>query len=168
MRRLTQGEIMNANTESLMSKEVVTILNDESIVEAYKMMKTRDIRHLPVVNAENKIIGMLSDRDVQKAMITKKLDEYYSDVVIPSEFKVANFMNWPVYTVSEKTPLKAVAEIMIREKISSLVVEGANGNLKGIITTTDMLAYILQSDENEKSNKHWTQWTLACYLNKSK
>ena len=159
---------MNANTESLMSREVVTIHNNDSIIEAYKMMKARDIRHLPVVNEENKIIGMLSDRDVQKAMITKKLDEFYNDAFIPSEFKVSNFMNWPVYTVSEKTPLKTVAEIMIKEKISSLVVENNSGELEGIITTTDMLAYILQSSEEEHSNNHWTQWTLACYLKKNK
>ncbi len=157
------------NTESLMSKEVITINNDDSVINAYKMMKEMDIRHLPVVDGNKKVVGMLSDRDVQKAMITKKLDEFYNEAIIPSEFKVSNFMNWPVYTISEKTKIRTVAEIMIKEKISSLVVENENGALGGIITTTDMLAYVLQSvDEQERSGNNWTQWTLACYLKKNK
>lgn len=153
-------------TYDLMSKEVFTIKNDESIINAYRLMKEKDIRHLPVIDVNKKVVGMLSDRDVQKAMITKKLDEYYNEVQIPSEFTVANFMNWPVYTVSEKTPIKNVAEIMIREKISSLVVEDYRGEVEGIITTTDLLAYILQG--MEKAEPLWTQWTLACYLKNKK
>lgn len=157
------------NTESLMSKEVITIKNDDSVINAYRLMKEMDIRHLPVIDGNKKVVGMLSDRDVQKAMITKKLDEYYNEATIPSEFKVSNFMNWPVYTISEKTNIRTVAEIMIKEKISSLVVEKENGALGGIITTTDMLAYVLQSvDEQERSGNNWTQWTLACYLKKNK
>ena len=158
----------NTTTDCIMSREVITIKNDDFIIDAYRIMKEKDIRHLPVVDANQKIVGMLSDRDVQKAMVTRKLDEYYSETKIPAESTVASFMNWPVYSINIKTSIKAVAEIMIREKISSLVVEDEHGKVCGIVTTTDMLAHIMQSLEKNENNDHWTQWTLAAYLKNNK
>ncbi|MBY0413129.1 MAG: CBS domain-containing protein [Bdellovibrionales bacterium] len=154
-------------TQNIMSTDVTTIRNDDSIINAYRIMKEKDIRHLPVIDSNRKVVGMLSDRDVQKAMVTKKLDEFYNEVQIPSEYTVANFMNWPVCTVGDKTSIKHLAEIMIKEKISSLVVESEAGRIEGIVTTTDLLAYLMQSLD-EKAHSHWTQWTLAYYLKDKK
>lgn len=153
-------------TRNIMCENVITILCDDSIVHAYQIMKEKNIRHLPVVDSFGSLSGMLSDRDVQKAMITKKLSEYHNDVEIPSEFKVSNFMNWPVSTVSEGTHIKKVAEIMLKEKISSIVVEGAYGNIRGIVTTTDLLEYLLHTISDVEKNHNYTQWTLAYYLNR--
>lgn len=151
------------NAESIMSREVITIKNDDAIIDAYRLMKEKDIRHLPVVDGNKKVIGMLSDRDVNKAMITKKMGEYNNEALIPSESKVSNYMNFPVYTINEKTDVKAVAEIMIKEKISSLIVINDHERITGIVTTTDMLAYILQSLEKHDDHQ-WTQWTMSYYL----
>lgn len=138
-------------TESIMSRDVITVEINDSIIDAYLIMKEKDIRHLPVVDANKKIVGMLSDRDVQRAMVTKKHDQQEDIVRIPSECRVSSFMKCPVYTVNEKTNVKAVVEIMIREKISSLVVDDGHGGIEGIVTTTDMLAYILQNLKNIKN-----------------
>ncbi|WP_185903057.1 CBS domain-containing protein [Bacteriovorax stolpii] len=154
------------NAQSIMSKDLITINNDVPIIDAYRLMKEKDIRHLPVVDHNQRIIGILSDRDVQKAMVAKKLDEYYCET--PTDNKVSSFMNSPVYMVNEKTDLKAVAKIMIREKISSLIVENDEHDITGIVTTTDMLAYILQTLEKMDHNPNWTQWTMSYYLNSHK
>lgn len=132
-------------TEDIMSRDVVTIKHTDSIVKAYRLMQDKDIRHLPVVDENNKVVGMLSDKDVQRAMVTKVLSPNSSEIRIPSDCRVNTFMKWPVYTINEKTQVKAIVEIMIREKISSLVVEDDHGHIEGIVTTTDMLAFILQN-----------------------
>ena len=155
------------NTESIMSREVITISNDAPIIDAYRLMKEKDIRHLPVVDTNKKVIGMLSDRDVNKAMVTKKMGEYYNEAQIPAESKVSAYMNFPVYTIDEKADVKVVAEMMIKEKISSLIVLNSREKITGIITTTDMLAYILQTLEKH-DNHQWTQWTMAYYLKNHK
>lgn len=153
-------------TKNIMRENVITIGCDDSIINAYQIMKEKNIRHLPVVDTFGKLSGMISDRDVQKAMITKKLNEYHNEVEIPSEFKVSNFMNWPVSTVNERTHIKKVAELMLKEKISSIVVEGDYGNIQGIVTTTDLLEYLLHTMSDMEKNHNWTQWTLAYYLNR--
>lgn len=152
--------------KDLMCERVLTINQDDIILNAYKIMSEKNIRHLPVLDNSGKLAGILSDRDVQKAMITKKLNEFHSEINIPKEFKVSNFMSWPVFTVGINTHLKTATDIMLREKISALVVQDESGGINGIITSTDLLVSLSHMiDDSEKGDK-WSQWTLAYYLKK--
>lgn len=154
-------------TKELMHRNVHVIGPEDSVLLAYEIMKEKGIRHLPVVDSNHKLVGILSDRDIQRAMIVEKMSEYNQKIIIPKDLIVSDFMSWPVYTVNKETPIKTVTEIMIREKVSALVVENNNSDVIGIVTTNDLLAHLLQIiGESDKSQK-WTQWTLAQYLNRS-
>ncbi len=159
---------MNISSE-IMQKEVCSVKADSSLKEAYLLMKGQDIRHLPVVDGEGKVVGIISDRDIQRAMEVNVINEFQQEVFLPSKYSVSHFMSWPVYTVRPSTPVEVVAKAMLTEKISAVVVENNEGKLTGILTTTDMLALLvdlLSLDPREASQKsHWTQWTLGSYLN---
>jgi acetoin utilization protein AcuB len=152
--------------KDLMCEQVLTINKDDIIINAYKMMSEKNIRHLPVLDNDGALVGILSDRDVQKAMITKKLNEFHNEINIPKEFKVSNFMNWPVCTVGINTHLKTATDIMLRDKISALVVQDDHGHINGIITSTDLLVCLSHMIEESERGEKWTQWTLAYYLRK--
>ena len=100
-------------------------------------------------------MGILSQRDVQRAMTCKKINDYNQEITLSPVMKVSDFMSWPVYTVNETTHLKLVAELMLKQKVSALVVENEHGYVTGIITTIDLLAYLYQMVENEK-RPEWT------------
>lgn len=149
--------------KELMTEKILTMKPIDSIIDAHLLMKDKDIRHIPIMDNDNKLVGIISDRDVQKAMVIKKINEFNNEIVIPAEYKIENFMSWPVYTVGEKTHLKLVAEILLKEKISSLIVQNDQGQITGIVTTTDLLAYMVQIIDNiDKPNR----WTLTYYLSR--
>ncbi len=120
-----------------MTKKVFTISCDKPVIEAARIMKEKNIRHLPVTNHVGTVIGILSDRDLQRA------------INVLEQYKVEDFMSWPVYSVSESTSVKRIAEEMISQKVSAFLVEDLNGHLKGIITTDDLLRLLIE----EKSIK---------------
>ena len=124
--------------KDIMTSRVFTITADRPVVEASRIMKEKNIRHLPVTNFMGKVIGILSDRDLQRA------------VNVLDSGKVEDFMSWPVYVVSETTSVKRIAEEMIAQKVSAFLVEDLNGHLKGIITTDDLLRLLIDKSAIEQ------------------
>ena len=60
-----------------MSKKVISIRPDADIFEAQDLMEKNKIRHLPVVEPDNRLIGIVTDRDIRSAMpssLYKKLE----------------------------------------------------------------------------------------------
>jgi acetoin utilization protein AcuB len=130
-------------TQTIMTSNLITVSKNVSVKEAFSVMKTNGIRHLPVKDEKSKIIGILSDRDIQRAMSVKKLGPFQQDVTLDESLKVEDFMSWPVYMVSEETSIERVAEEMLAQKISAFIVVDRHDKEKGIITTDDLLGYLL-------------------------
>jgi acetoin utilization protein AcuB len=130
--------------KDLMTKKVFTIQDMSTVSEAQELMKKHGIRHLPVMNQEGRLVGLLSDRDVQRAS-SFKYPIYSEDAtVFNSSLVVDKFMSWPIQTIDENTSVKDLAKIMISEKASALVVNAKNSYIKGIITSEDVLQYLVE------------------------
>ena len=96
--------------------------------KAVEMMREHHIRHLPV-QAEGKLMGVLSDRDI-------KLAAAFSH---PEEFKVEDVMTPEPYTVRPEANLDDVVIEMSEHKYGCAVVQQENGKVVGIFTATDGL-----------------------------
>lgn len=129
---------------SLMTKNIIKIKPEMPIQIAYEEMKKHGIRHLPVTDQTGKLVGILSDRDVQKAVNVKMINEIEQEMTFNPHDTVENFMSWPVQTIDEKTSIEDLTKMMIELKISAFVVNGPNQYIKGIITTEDLLKYLLE------------------------
>lgn len=132
---------MKLNVGPQSSHNVVYVNRLDHLNHAYNLMKKIKTRHLPVVDSHNQIIGMLSDRDLLRAM-NKPLDTEWVAVPANPEFNpediVQQYMNWPIGTIDESAPLTQAAQMMIDSKISALVVTKDHAAV-GIITTEDLL-----------------------------
>ena len=138
------------------STEMTTIAHDARLVDAYTKMRLAKIRHLPVVDASRKIVGMLSDRDLQRAMIPVGVaGQATPGFEFDPAHRVDDFMSWPVRSVSGHTEIRQVARLMLDEKISALIVTGADRRAAGILTTDDLLRLLvsLLAAEPEKARK---------------
>lgn len=140
---------------SLMTKKVITIQATSPIQQAHDLMKRHNIRHLPVVNQVGQLVGMLSDRDIQRAINVSAVSEVEEEMVFDPHQMVEDFMNWPVQTVDEKTPVVELAKMMIAEKVSAFVVNAPNYYMKGIITTDDMLQYLIELINTSETVKEY-------------
>jgi acetoin utilization protein AcuB len=128
---------------SLMTKKIVTVKVVTPIQAAYDEMREHGIRHLPVVDQFGKLVGMLSDRDLLRASNTKVLNEIEQEMTFNPHYIVEDFMSWPVQTVSEQASIEDVAKLMIEQKVSAVVVNGPNQYIKGIITSEDLMQYLV-------------------------
>jgi len=126
-----------------MSKSLVCVYWDSTIKKAKELMARKRIRHLPVLDNDGLIIGIISDRDIVQVTNPWKASER-------DEILVSDCMSWPVVKVEEDTLLETVVEGMIKEKISAFLVT-KNDEVKGIITSEDLLKVLAKILKNKKS-----------------
>lgn len=139
---------LNPTTSEIMSRHLITVHVEDSIRKAYQLMVEHKIGHLPVIDETAHVVGILSDRDVKRAMLPKSgLEEAAWDdasTEFNPEHKVYDFMSWPVKTIDENCPVLAVVRIMIEHKISAMIVVSAHGDYpRGIVTTDDLLKLLV-------------------------
>ncbi len=134
--------------KDLMSRQVVTIGTSDSCLEAVARMHQARVRHLPVVNREGMLVGIVTDRDLRHHLFSphvyKDLGSIPMDTVLKA-VPVAEIMSTQVITVAPEDDLMDAAQFMLEEKVGSLpVVEG--GRAVGIITETDLLRQICRAN----------------------
>lgn len=134
-----------------MSKDVITVPWSEGLQPAYEKMKKAEVRHLVVTDEYGYLRGIISDRDFQRAMHLESDFLYREDGVTGFDISdiVRDFMSWPAETVSTNTKLKEVAQEMIDNKVSALVITDDALEATGVITHEDLLKVLIKLlDEN--------------------
>ncbi|HYS99949.1 MAG TPA: CBS domain-containing protein [Thermoplasmata archaeon] len=112
----------------VMTRQVITIDPDRTILDAAKRMATKQIGGLVVVE-HGRPIGLLSDREILWNVTAKGRH--------PAKVRVRDVMTTPVATVSPLTTLRAAARVMLDQKTRWLVVTRLD-NVEGIITASDL------------------------------
>jgi len=147
--------------EDLMTSKVFTVEQNDLIDRVFFLIHYEKVRHLPVVE-KGKVIGIVSDRDMYKAMGPKSNSSAIEAAsgsgsaelhVIPK--KVQNIMRRGVLTVHPDTYASEAAAMMADNKVGALpVVDKETNKLVGIISSTDILRVfsklVKASEEREK------------------
>jgi acetoin utilization protein AcuB len=132
----------------LMSRDVATVGVADSCGEAVARMVRRKIRHLPVVERDGRLVGVVTDRDLRHRLFEPRVMKEIGTVSVDQILKtvpVKDIMSTPVVTVGPQDELETAARTMLEDKVGSLpVVE--NGRVVGIITETDLLRQIVRAD----------------------
>lgn len=126
-----------------MSKKVVTIDSDESLSEAINTLKRNKIRRLPVLK-DNKLVGIVSDRDLKEAAPSKatSLDIWELHYMM-SKIKVKDIMTRNPLTIAPESTIEKAAVIMHDKKIGGLPVLDDKGHLAGILTEQDIFEALI-------------------------
>ena len=131
------------NVMLFMSKKVFTIQEDKKLIGAKEIMDWAHIRHVPVVNAKQEVVGMISHRDLLAASISsaglKVSDEERNRQL--GTIPLQSVMRSPVKTIDTTATIQEAARMMRSQKIGCLpVVE--RGKLVGILTDYDLLRVV--------------------------
>lgn len=129
--------------KDIMTTDVFALHAEQTLALVRSLMKSRHIRHIPIVSSENQFVGLLTHRDLLSCTISMlaDIDEDEQDELDRS-IPIRNVMKTDVITVSPDTDLKAAINVLLKNKYSCLPVVSSE-KLVGIITESDFLKLTL-------------------------
>ena len=132
----------------VMTKKVFKVRMDDTIGTIHEILENANFHHLLVVEG-NKLVGVISDRDVLKAVspFIGTLSEHTHDLVTLNK-KAHQIMNHKPITVFKYTSLQVAAGIMLDNNISCLPVVSSEGGIEGIVTWKDILGYYVKDNKD--------------------
>lgn len=119
------------NTSTVMTRDIVVVSRTVTVGVAARMMQKLRIRHLPVVE-EGQLVGILSDRDLLKQ---------------PPDTLCGEAMTAAPVTCLSNASVSQVAQLMLQHKIDSIPIVSYSGALTGLVTSTDLIALLVEQDQ---------------------
>ncbi len=127
-----------------MTKEVVTITADISIMKAARLMKDKRVGRLPVVDEDGRIVGILTDRDIRSASPSKATTlEMHELYYLLSELKTKDVMNKNPICARETDSVEGIARLMMAKRIGGVPVVDDAKRVVGIITDSDIFKVLV-------------------------
>lgn len=130
--------------EDIMTPNPERIRAQDPITKAINKLFEVDVRHLPVVNENDELVGMLSDRDLRSYVYDGDLGFQAPDEVSPQDLTtVGEIMQGDVLSANTEDEISEVITLMIDEKIGAVpIVDPIEGGLVGIISYIDILRLV--------------------------
>ncbi|RAK21216.1 acetoin utilization protein AcuB [Anoxybacillus vitaminiphilus] len=126
--------------EQIMKTDVATLSPTNTIADAIEMIKQHKIRHIPIINENDHVIGIVTDRDIRDASPSIfHADEHLEDLQKP----VSTIMKTNVITGHPLDFVEEVAALFYEHRISCLPIV-KDEKLVGIVTETDLLYTLVQ------------------------
>jgi predicted transcriptional regulator len=129
---------------NIMTSHVYSINLYQSLFEAKEIFNHKKVRHLPVTNGGGRLVGILSLTDIMRLSFGNVFAaQEEADYAVLEMLSIEQVMRHQPRTVSPDDTIKEAAEILANEEFHALpVVE--DGRLVGIVTTTDVIKYLLE------------------------
>jgi CBS domain-containing protein len=128
--------------EDFMATGVQTLSETDSIVDAAATMDKYSCYHLPVINSKQKLVGLVTHRDLQRALPSPFFPPGENGIQ-PEDIPVSEIMRRELITVSPEAGLQQAAMFLRNQRIGCLPVI-YNEKLVGIITDSDFLAVAIE------------------------
>ena len=135
--------IKNTPISDIMTREVISLNTTDQLERAEEIFKSRKIRHIPIVK-NDKIVGMLSYTDLLRISFADAysgvMDEVESTVY--EMFSLDQVMVKNPVSISSNQTISDLADVFTKQEFHALPVVD-NGRLVGIVTTTDLIRFML-------------------------
>ncbi|GLB50802.1 CBS domain-containing protein [Neptunitalea lumnitzerae] len=137
---------VNIPVSEIMSTNLVLLNTDDSLDKAERLFRKHHIRHIPVVKGKV-IVGMLSFTDILRISFADlNDDDEQVETIVYNMFTIEQVMSKAPVVVRPTSTIREVAEILSQKEFHALPVVNKR-TLVGIVTTTDILRYLLKQCE---------------------
>ncbi|NJL93820.1 MAG: CBS domain-containing protein [Anaerolineae bacterium] len=127
-----------------MTPHPLTVLPEDNLRTAFERM-AQGGRHLPVLDEDGDLVGIVTDRDLRLAVNSPLImRERAQDETLLETAQVASVMSSPVYTTHPEASLREAAQLMLDKEISGLVVVDGAAHIVGVISMTDLMRGLIQ------------------------
>jgi CBS domain-containing protein len=147
---------MNRMVADIMTREVITVSEEDNLAHLAHGMEEFGVRHLPVVSGK-RLVGLISHRDLLRLSVgtlSPTAGARAADERAKENTFAASVMTRQVLTVRPDTLLLQAARLMVANKVGCLPVVDENGELVGIVSEHDLLKELargLQSEAEEEA-----------------
>ena len=136
----------------IMTSEPYTLGPDDTVENARQMMAQHRIRHIPVVDHVDTLVGLITQRDVLAAEDSTVLNQVGDEGSRNRYIAVSSVMTTPVQTTEESASLRGMAMHLQQHKLGCLPVL-SKGKLVGIITDSDFVSVAINLMEQLELNE---------------
>ena len=132
--------------EDIMSTDVFTLGRNDKLSVADDLMKQQRIRHIPVLNADGDLCGILTQRDLFRGILLKSLG-YGSraEQKMLDSLSIKEAMHDEVITITPESTLSDAANLMLSKKVGCLPVVD-DERLVGMISEADFVKQFARND----------------------
>ena len=117
----------------IMSKNVVKVNHEISALEISKIMVKRRVSSVSIIDNENKIIGIVTEKDLIREVCAKN--------ILANTLTAAKVMSSPLITISKNSSINDATKLMVEKKIKHLAIY-ENNDIIGIVTTSDLINFL--------------------------
>ncbi len=140
-----------------MTTKVTSLREDSRLLDAALLIRRTGRRHVPVLDYQDHVIGIISDRDVSRlapSMLARMTPDEYNTIFEATPITMAMTKN-PI-VITPDTPIKEAVSILFTKKIGALLVV-EDGKLAGILTVSDMLGLLNQLLNEDEAKEEGEQ-----------
>ncbi len=121
-----------------MTQKLITANPEMSVDQAFLLMRTHRVRHIPVVRGED-LVGIISDRDLRRPRWAEDLDDWTSYYQINDSHTVADVMTKSPETVRTSDSILKAVRVFREHRYGALPVLNKDDQLVGILSAQDLL-----------------------------
>jgi CBS domain-containing protein len=134
-----------STVSDIMTREVVSVDEDDSLQNLLESMRALRFRHLPVTD-DNRLIGLITERDLLRASSSDLLPHGAAQSrELFERFRVRDVMVRDVVVTHPETSIIGAAQLLREKRVGCLPVVDANNVLLGILTTSDCVGALAQA-----------------------
>jgi CBS domain-containing protein len=131
--------------DEIMTRAPRTITATTTIGEAWDVLRTLELRHLPVTNEDREFVGFLSDRHFSSLPTSTPTADLSADLMPMRNAPVSKIMTRAHISVEPDDRLHDVVDLMIQIKVDALPVLGLDDQVVGMVSTLDVLKGLRES-----------------------
>jgi len=124
-----------------MTRDVITVDEEATIFDAQELLAENKIRHLPIIDRDRRLVGIVTDRDIRSALPYSSLLEHCDETEKEriARFKVKDIMTKDPISISPTYTIQDALLLIQNSKVGALPVVDDNHKLTGIISVRDLL-----------------------------
>lgn len=136
--------------EDVMTSPAIGLTSEATLLQAQTLFQQHRFRHVPITNDQDHVVGIVSDRDIWRAVADPGLYRL-STAIDPARTAVFPVMSQPVLVAKPETEVRSIARVMFEEHIGAMPIVSKPGRLLGIMTRSDILRVLISHPDFD----HW-------------
>ena len=136
-----------------MTPQVIAIPPTMGIREAFFMMKENSIRHLPIVEQDNRLVGIISDRELRRPNWVDEAQDIAHVYYLDNSMLVSDVMITNVHVLHTYDTLNKAVSLLLDNHIGAAPVLDKTENLVGMLSAIDLLRALKDSIDQQRKTK---------------